>query len=249
VRPHPHIGLATVTALWDGEIVHRDSLGSVQVIRPGEVNWMIAGRGIVHSERTSDERRATGQAMHGLQLWVALPDAHEEDEPEFAHHDVSELPTIDGKGSRARVLAGTAYGETSPVAIRSPLFYVQAELAPGGVMEAPIGYTDRALYLATGRIEIAGRAVEPRHMVVLRGDAPCEVRATLDAQLVFLGGEPVGPRHVWWNLVSSRASRVAEAAAMWRDGAFPLVPGDEHERIPLPDRLRLPAPFPGEVSP
>ncbi len=139
VRPHPHIGLATVTALFAGEIVHRDSLGSLQVIRPGEVNWMIAGRGIVHSERTSEERRATGQAMHGLQLWVALPEEHEEDEPEFSHHEASALPGVEGRGYRGRVLAGTAYGETSPVAVRSPMFYVQAEIDKDAAMPVPDG--------------------------------------------------------------------------------------------------------------
>ena len=247
VRPHPHIGLATVTALFAGEIVHRDSLGNEQVIRPGEVNWMIAGRGIVHSERTSAERRTTGQDMHGLQRWVALPDEHEEDEPEFAHHSAAALPAIEGSGYRGRVLAGTAYGRTSPVAIRSPMFYVQAEIEKDGVMPVPTGYRDRAVYLASGRLEIAGRAIEPRHMVVFREDV--ELLAIEDAQLVFLGGEPVGPRHIWWNLVSSRASRIAEAAAMWREERFPLVPGDEVERIPLPTTLRLPAPFEGEVSP
>jgi redox-sensitive bicupin YhaK (pirin superfamily) len=248
VRPHPHIGLATVTALFSGEIVHRDSLGNEQVIRPGEVNWMIAGRGIVHSERTSPERRATGQDMHGLQLWVALPDEHEEDEPEFAHHPAVALPPIEGRGYRGRVLAGTAFGLISPVAIRSPMFYVQAEIETGGALPVPDEYRERAVYLASGRLEIAGRAIEPRHMVVLRSGVACEVRATEDAQLVLLGGEPVGPRHVWWNLVSSRASRIAEAAAMWREERFPLVPGDEVERIPLPETLRLPAPFAGEVS-
>jgi redox-sensitive bicupin YhaK (pirin superfamily) len=249
VRPHPHIGLATVTALFAGEIVHRDSLGNTQVIRPGEVNWMIAGRGIVHSERTSAERRATGQAMHGLQLWVALPDEHEEDEPEFTHHGASELPVVEGRGFRARVLAGAAYGETSPVAIRSPMFYVQAEIEKDAAMSVPSGYRERAVYLATGRLDIAGQAIEARHMVLFREDVACDVRASENAQLVLLGGEPVGPRHVWWNLVSSRASRIAEAAALWRDHRFPLVPGDESERIPLPETLRLPLPFPEEISP
>jgi redox-sensitive bicupin YhaK (pirin superfamily) len=248
VRPHPHIGLATVTALFAGEIVHRDSLGCEQVIRPGEVNWMIAGRGIVHSERTSPERRATGQDMHGLQLWVALPEEHEEDEPEFAHHPAAALPAIEGPGYRGRVLAGTAFGATSPVAIRSPMFYVQAEIEAGGVMPVPEGYSQRAVYLASGRLEIAGRTIEARHMVVLREGATCEVRGIEDAQLVLLGGEPVGPRHVWWNLVSSRASRIAEAATMWHEERFPLIPGDDVERIPIPPGLRFPAPFPGEVS-
>jgi redox-sensitive bicupin YhaK (pirin superfamily) len=209
---------------------------------------MIAGRGIVHSERASPERRATGQEMHGLQLWVALPDEHEEDEPEFAHHAAAALPAIEGPRYRGRVLAGTAFGLTSPVAIRSPMFYVQAEVEAGGVLPVPDAYRQRAVYLASGRLDIGGRAIEPRHMVVLREDVPCEVRAIEDAQLVLLGGEPVGPRHIWWNLVSSRASRIAEAATMWREERFPLIPGDAVERIPIPPGLRMPAPFPGEVS-
>src|SRR6185436_11861296 len=149
-------------------------------------------------------------------LWVALPDEHEEDEPEFAHHAAAALPPIEGRGYRGRVLAGTAFDLTSPVSIRSPMFYVQAEMETGGVLPVPDGYRERAVYLASGRLEIAGRAIEPRHMVVFREGA-CEVRAIEDAQLVLLGGEAVGPRHAWWNLVSSRASRIAEAAAMWNE--------------------------------
>jgi len=236
VRPHPHINLATVTYLFEGEIFHRDSLGSAQAIRPGAINWMTAGRGIVHSERTPPEVRASSHRLHGLQIWVALPRAAEEVEPSFHHHPADSLPVVTEEGMRARVLVGSAFGVTAPVATASPLGYAELALAAGAAAPLALDMPERALYLVEGAIELSGTRFEAGQMVVLApGDR--ELRAaSAPARLVLFGGEPLdGPRHIEWNFVSSSQERIEEAKRDWREGRFPLVPGDEIERIPLPD--------------
>ena len=235
VRPHPHIGLATVTYLFDGEIMHRDSLGSVQPIRPGELNWMTAGRGIVHSERTAPETRQRGSRLFGIQAWVALPEAFEETEPTFEHYSAEALPILDGPDRRLCVIAGELYGVRSPVKTHSALFYVDARLAAGATLSLPAEYPERAIHIAAGRIEVAGTAFEAGRMLAFRADAPITLRALDASRLLLLGGEPLdGPRHIWWNLVSSTPERIERAKADWQAGRFPAVPG-ETEFIPLPD--------------
>lgn len=236
VRPHPHINLATVTYLFEGEIFHRDSLGSAQAIRPGAINWMTAGRGIVHSERTPPEVRARGQRMHGLQIWVALPRAAEEVDPSFHHHPAETLPVVDAEGVRARVLVGSGFGATSPVATASPLLYADLELTGGAVAPLAGDMPERALYLVDGAISLGGARFEAGQMIVLApGDD--EVRADGGpARLVLIAGEPLdGARHIEWNFVSSSKERIEEAKRAWRERRFPLVPGDDTEFIPLPD--------------
>jgi redox-sensitive bicupin YhaK (pirin superfamily) len=236
VRPHPHIGLATVTYLFEGEIVHRDSLGSLQVIRPGEINWMTAGRGIAHSERTPPELRRTGSRMNGLQLWVALPRLHEEAEPEFHHHPAETLPSLEQRGARLRVLAGSAFGQISPVRTFSPLFYVDAELSAGRELELPREHEERAAYVVEGLIACGAERAEPGRMLVFTPGAEARLRAEIDARLVLLGGAPMdGPRHIWWNFVSSSKERIERAKSDWKAGRFPKVAGDELEFVPLPD--------------
>ena len=236
VRPHPHIGLATVTYLFDGAILHRDSLGTVQSIEPGAINWMVAGRGIVHSERTAPDHRATGSTVDGLQAWIGLPRAHEEDEPSFVHHPAPSLPVVTAPGLRLRVLAGAAYGVGAPVAILSELFYVDAALDAGAELEVPREPRERGVYIAAGRIRHRDEVHEVGSMLVLPAGTTEVITAETPARVALLGGEPLdGERHVYWNLVSSSRARVEEAARAWREERFPLVPGDEHERIPLPD--------------
>jgi redox-sensitive bicupin YhaK (pirin superfamily) len=236
VRPHPHIGLATVTYLFDGEILHRDSLGTVQPIRPGAVNWMTAGRGIVHSERTPSEHRAGGARLFGIQTWVGLPKHNEEAEPAFAHHPEDALPLLEGEGKRVRVIAGALYGARSPLALFSKTLYADAALAPGARLEIPAEYEDRAIYIAEGRIEIGGDSFEEGRMLVFHRSDPVILTAAGPARLLLLGGAPLdGPRHLWWNFVSSSTGRIGQAKADWREGRFPQVPG-EAEFIPLPER-------------
>ncbi|HEX4080022.1 MAG TPA: pirin family protein [Rhizomicrobium sp.] len=235
VRPHPHIGLATVTYLFEGEIFHRDSLGSAQAIRPGEVNWMTAGRGIVHSERTAATVRARASRVHGLQSWVALPDAAEETDHSFAHYTAASLPTFDEDGARGTLIAGTAYGLTSRVATLSPMFYVDLELAAGARIALPDGHEERAAYIVHGRIESGGAVYDKGHLLVF-GQGEAAIAADEDpARVMLLGGASVGPRHIWWNLVSSSLDRIEAAKADWRAGRMKLPPGDEREFIPLPD--------------
>jgi redox-sensitive bicupin YhaK (pirin superfamily) len=241
VRPHPHIGLSTVTYLFDGEIRHRDSLGVDLPIRPGEVNWMTAGSGIVHSERTDPARRSAGGRMHGMQAWVALPESDEETAPEFAHHGVGELPALDDAGVRARLIAGSAYGLTSAVRTRSPLFYLDAELAPGARLALPADHAERAAYIVSGRIAHDGTEHEAGRMLVFcPGGEPVIVAGAAPARLMLLGGEPVGRRFIWWNFVSSRPERIEQAKADWSAGRMALPPSDRAESIPLP--LDLPPP-------
>ncbi len=234
IAPHPHIGLATVTYLFAGEILHRDSLGSVQPIRPGEVNWMIAGRGIVHSERTPQELRASDTELFGIQTWVGLPRAQEETAPAFSHYGADELPLLDGQGIRLRVIAGEIYGKRAPVSVFSAMFYADAALDRGARLDLPPTYEERAIYVASGRIEIAGEAYDSDRLLMLRKNETVTMSATASSRLVLLGGEPLdGPRHIWWNFVASSRARIEEAKADWKEGRFAAVPG-ETGFIPLP---------------
>ncbi|HEX5420204.1 MAG TPA: pirin family protein [Gammaproteobacteria bacterium] len=235
VRPHPHIGLATVTYLFDGAFLHRDSLGSDQRIEPGAVNWMTAGRGIVHSERTPPRERTRGSRLHGLQSWVALPQTSEEVEPGFQHQGKDDLPEIDRNGVRMRLIAGSAYGETSPVATLSPLFYLDVTISSGGAFMLPADYTDRALYPLDGAVTANGVTCEARSLAVLNAGGEVKIAAHDAVRLMILGGEPLdGERFIWWNLVSSSKERIETAKRDWAEGRFPKVPGDEKEFIPLP---------------
>ncbi len=234
VRPHPHIGLATVTYLFDGEIMHRDSLGSVQPIRPGEVNWMIAGRGITHSERF-EKARAEGGRMHGIQAWVALPEADEETEPSFAHHGPADLPTMEEAGARTRLLAGRAYGATARVKTHSPLFYAHLALEAGAAAALPGDYAERAAYVVAGAVEADGARFGAGKMLVFAEGADAVLRAGEPAVVMALGGEPVGERFIEWNFVSSSQERIAQAKADWRAGRMKLPDLDNEELIPLPE--------------
>lgn len=235
VRPHPHIGLATVTYLFDGEIMHRDSLGSAQPIRPGDVNWMVAGSGIVHSERTPAEARAGQSRAHGLQCWVALPTRDEEIAPRFEHHDASALPVIKLPGVHLTVIAGDAYGEVAPTGVLSPTLYVHAHLDADASLPLDREHEERALYVVDGDVELGARTVESGTMIVLRrGDDVLKAKSA--ASVMLLGGAPVdGQRHVWWNFVSSSRERIEQAKSDWREGRFGTIPGDDQEFIPLPD--------------
>jgi redox-sensitive bicupin YhaK (pirin superfamily) len=235
VRPHPHIGLATVTYLLDGAIVHRDSLGFEQVIRPGEVNWMTAGRGIAHSERTGPELRQSGSRLYGVQTWVALPKAHEETAPAFAHHGRAALPVIADHEKRLRLIAGALYGQRAPVATFSEMFYADAELADGARLPLPPDYEERAVFILEGKASLAGQSFEAGRLLVLQPGVEILIEAEGRARLLLLGGEPMdGPRHLWWNFVSSSTERIEQAKEDWRAGRFAAVPGDD-EFIPLPE--------------
>jgi redox-sensitive bicupin YhaK (pirin superfamily) len=235
VRPHPHIGLATVTYLFDGRILHRDSLGNVQEIAPGAMNLMTAGRGIVHSERTPPGPRAAGQQMLGVQSWLALPLAHEETAPSFQHFSADVLPVVEDQGVFARVIAGAAFGATSPVATLSDWFYVELRLSAGAAAPLDADYEQRALYLIDGAIEIGGERFDEPQLLIFSPGAAITIHALSDARMMLLGGAPLeGRRFVWWNLVSSSKERIEQAKRDWREGRFPLVPGDA-EFIPLPE--------------
>lgn len=237
VRPHPHIGLSTVTYLFEGQIFHRDSLGSALSIEPGAVNLMTAGRGIVHSERTAPELRTSGQRLFGIQSWMALPKSAEETGPRFEHFSASDLPRVEGEGKRVRVVIGEAYGAASPVGFAHPSFYAEAVLAPGAVLPLDADFEERAVYVVSGRIDIAGQAFDAGQLLVFRPGERISILAESNARLMLLGGEPMdGPRHVWWNFVSSSKERIEQAKAEWRAGKFDIVPGDAEEFIPLPDR-------------
>ena len=237
VRPHPHIGLATVTYLFDGEIMHRDSLGTAAPIKPGEVNWMTAGRGIVHSERTGPELRSSGSPIHGLQMWVALPAAKEEIEPGFAHHATDEFPLIKDDGKFVRVVVGSLYGATSPVPTVHETLFANIALRAGATLPLDADHEERALYVVDGTIDIAGDSFESGRLLVFKPGDTVTVKASTDAHFVILGGAPMdGPRHIWWNFVSSRKERIEQAKAEWKAGHFGKVPGDEIEFIPLPEK-------------
>lgn len=240
VLPHPHIGLSTVTYLFDGELFHRDSLGTEQPIRPGEVNWMTAGRGIAHSERSPQETRQSGSRLFGIQSWVALPQRYEETEPGFAHHESSELPIIEGEGKHVRLIAGSLFGSRSPVATHSEMFYADAALKGGATIFIPGEHEERAVYIVEGSVDLIPEGVnfgegqllvfKPGAEISLRADAVSHVR------LMMLGGEPMdGPRHIWWNFVSSSTDRIEQAKEDWKAGRFGAVPG-ETDFIRLPEK-------------
>ncbi len=240
VRPHPHIGLATVTYLFEGEIVHRDSLGSVQVIRPGEVNWMVAGRGVAHSERTAPELRARGTRLSGIQTWIALPAAHEEDEPSFAHH--ASLPVWEDNGVRVRLILGDWLDVSSPVATYARTFYGDVSLAAARRLVLPPDPDERGLFVVDGTVQVDGATHGAGEMLVFAVGSEVAVESAAGARFMVFGGAALdAPRHVWWNFVSSRKERIAQAAEDWKAGRFPAVP-DETEFIPLPER------GPGSVS-
>jgi hypothetical protein len=241
VRPHPHIGLATVTYLFDGEIRHRDSLGFDQPIRPGDVNWMTAGRAIAHSERTDAALRARGHRLHGIQSWVALPTSAEEAAPEFHHHPKETLPEIEADGARLRLIAGRAFGEMSPAKTFSDMFYVGVEAEDGARIALPPDHKERALYLVDGRLSVNGASVDAGRMLVFAEGVEPEIRAAAPSRAMLLGGAPVGPRLIWWNFVASSEERLERARQDWLASAergfkgtpFALPPG-ESEFIPLP---------------
>lgn len=236
VRPHPHIGLSTVTYLFNGEIVHRDSLGSDVPIRPGDVNWMTAGRGIAHSERTAADHRAGGEPLHGLQCWVALPRISEEMPPAFDHYESKNLPVVKGDGKTARIVAGKLFGASAPVRTLHDTFFTDVSLDAGASVPLDADYEERAIYIVSGEIEIAGDRFSEGRLLVFKPGDRIIVRASSAARIVMLGGAAMdGPRHIWWNFVSSRKDRIEQAKADWKAGRFEAVPGDT-EFIPLPER-------------
>ena len=236
VRPHPHIGLATVTYLFTGEIIHKDSLGNDLPIRPGAVNWMTAGSGIAHSERSDAGTRDTTRELFGIQSWVALPARSEEADPGFVHYGADEMPKITGEGKTVQLVAGEMFGKTSPVAAASPTLYADVLLEAGATLPLDPTYEERAIYTVSGEIDIAGDRFAPGSLLVFKPGDRISVTATSDARFMVLGGEPMdGPRHIWWNFVSSSRDRIEQAKEDWKQGRFAKVPGDEAEFIPLPD--------------
>ena len=246
VRPHPHIGLATVTYLFDGEVLHRDSLGTVATIRPGELNWMTAGRGIAHSERTPPELRPSGSQLFGLQAWVALPKRHEETDPGFVHHGSDELPVIEGEGTWMRLIVGALHGSRSPVHTLWESVYAEVRLPVGAAFEIPVDHHERAAYLVGGTADLEGDGTyDAGRLLVFRPGTPIILKAVSSTvRFMLLGGEPMdGPRHIWWNFVSSSQERIEEAKADWQNGKFAPVPG-ENEFIPLPESRPAPVQYP-----
>jgi redox-sensitive bicupin YhaK (pirin superfamily) len=236
VRPHPHIGLATVTFLWAGTITHRDTLGSVQDIRPGDVNWMTAGRGIAHSERTPLDVRGAPHPAHGMQTWVALPRSHEETDPGFHHHSAASLPRIERPGVTLRVIAGRAFGEESPVQVFTDTFNVAVDMVPDAEFDIDANAVERALYILEGDAQLDGADIPAQHLVVLDRGVRHRLRARSDVKAMLLGGEPVdAPRHMWWNFVSSSKERIEQAKQDWLEDRFGKIAG-ETEFIPLPER-------------
>jgi redox-sensitive bicupin YhaK (pirin superfamily) len=236
VRPHPHINLATVTYLFQGEMLHRDSLGNQLAIKPGEINLMVAGRGIVHSERQREEVKAANNVLDGLQLWLALPEADEEIDPAFHHYDREQIPSVTVDGVAVRVLIGAAYGVQSPVRTFARTLYVEAGLKAGQSLTLPDGAGERAVYVAKGKLKVLESEIDQFSMAVLHTGHAVTVEAVEDTRLALIGGEPLGQRYIWWNFVSSRRERIEQAKADWKNGLFPKVPGDEVEFIPLPER-------------
>jgi redox-sensitive bicupin YhaK (pirin superfamily) len=235
VRPHPHIGLATVTYLFEGEILHRDSLGSVQTIAPGDVNWMTAGRGIVHSERTGPELRASGARLQGLQTWVALPRKNEFAEPAYTHHPNATLPRVSAPGVELRIVAGSAFGKGSPAPVFVQTLFVGVEIDAGRAFELDTEHEERAVYALEGDVTVDGTPLPPRHMAVIGHRRPVEIEAATRARLMLVGGEKAdGERIIWWNFVASSRDLIEDAKQRWRDGRFERVPG-ETEFIPLPE--------------
>jgi redox-sensitive bicupin YhaK (pirin superfamily) len=236
VRPHPHIGLATVTYLFQGELLHRDSIGSKQAITPGAMNWMTAGRGITHSERTSPEEKDKLHHAHGMQSWIALPKTYEEMPPEFHHHPADSLPEWTQAGVRLKLVAGSAYGYEAPVTIYSPIFYVEAKMPAGTRLKLPVEYRERAIYLVDGGLRIGDTLIAPQTMTIFVQEEAITLEAEVSTHLMLLGGEPLcEPRFIEWNFVSSSLERIAQAKANWKAGLFDKVAGDEVEFIPLPE--------------
>lgn len=233
MRPHPHINLATVTYMFEGSFMHRDSLGNEIAIAPGDINLMVAGKGIVHSERTPDELRAAGHTLHALQLWLALPEEYEEIDPAFYHYDAADLPTTEVDGIPIRVMMGQAYGVSSTVKIFAETLYFEADLKAGQTLELPRA-EERGAYVAAGQIEINGKAVNEFSLAVPEDRDNTCVKATEDSRIALIGGEALGERHMFWNFVSSRKERIEQAKSDWDNGKFPKVPGDDEEYIPLP---------------
>jgi redox-sensitive bicupin YhaK (pirin superfamily) len=243
VRPHPHIGLATVTYLYQGRMHHRDSLGTDQWIEPGAVNWMVAGHGITHSERADGEIRQTGQTLFGIQTWVALPDGMEDDPARFEHASADALPVLDGEGKQVRLILGNAWGERAPVKVASETFYADALLEPGAQIPLPDEHEDRGAYVVSGSVEIAAETYEAGRMMVFRPGDRVSLRAGAQgARLMLLGGATLsGPRYIWWNFVASSKERIEAAKEAWRagdweNGRFQLPPGDDRDWIPAPER-------------
>jgi redox-sensitive bicupin YhaK (pirin superfamily) len=234
VRPHPHIGLATVTYLFEGSFMHRDSLGTVQRIEPGAVNWMTAGRGIAHSERSPDDLRPRGPRLHGIQTWVALPLEHEQCEPAFSHHPKDTIPLITMPGVYMHLIAGTAYGRTSPTPTYSPIFYLAVEMEAGASLELPRDHEERAVYVVSGDVEASGSPIPVHHLAVAQASESARITAHSPARVMLLGGAPLGERRIWWNFVASSDALIDEAAQRWQAGGFAPVPG-ETEFIPLPE--------------
>jgi redox-sensitive bicupin YhaK (pirin superfamily) len=236
VRPHPHVGLATITYLFAGSQVHRDTLGSVQEILPGDVNWMTAGRGIAHSERTGPDVRARGHSMHGIQSWVGLPKSHEEDAPSFQHVARRDLATREIGGATLRIVTGKAYGLTSPVKVPMPIFYVDAQLNPGSTLALPDNYEERGAMVVGGSVGAGGDIHRDGAMILFEAGERAEITTQEGARVMLLGGAPLdGERHVWWNFVSSSQERIEQAKADWKAKKFGLIPGDDKEFIPLPE--------------
>ncbi|MEM1249936.1 MAG: pirin family protein, partial [Acidobacteriota bacterium] len=235
VRPHPHIGLSTVTYLFRGEILHRDSLGTLEAIRPGELNWMTSGRGITHSERTAPEERERGPNLFGIQAWVALPKKFEDVAPDFEHYGSEKLPEIEDHGTKVRLIAGSLYGETSPVKVHSDMFYAEVVLEDGARIPLSADYDERGLYIVEGAVEVAGQVYEAGRLLVLRPGDEIAMTSRGNSRCMFLGGEPMdGPRHLWWNFVASSQDRIEQAKNDWKLGRFDRVPDDD-EFIPLPE--------------
>ncbi len=238
VRPHPHIGLATVTYLFEGKIRHRDSLGSDQLIEPGAINWMTAGRGIVHSERTPDDLKNKARRLNGIQCWVALPLAHEQAEPSFIHYPASAIPEFNIGYVKLRLLIGTILTRHSPVKTHSDLFYIEARMPAGSTLDLPVNGREAAAYVVDGEVEIAGQTLQPFSMAVVKTGDDLSVRATQDSRLMILGGKSVGERYMFWNFVASSQEKLEAAKKEWAKGpglgGFPRVPGDEQEFTPLP---------------
>ncbi|MGQ3003436.1 MAG: pirin family protein [Hydrogenophaga sp.] len=234
VRPHPHIGLSTVSYLLSGQVSHQDSLGVHQLINPGDVNWMTAGRGISHSERFKHPDSFAGGGLELMQLWVALPEADEETEPAFTHYPAADLPVRDEGGVWMRLIAGEAYGMKSPVRTHSPLFYLHTEWQPGARLALPGGHREQAAYVARGEVEYGGQTYVPGQLLVFGDDSDAVITAHTKSTLMIFGGEPLGERHIFWNFVSSRKERIEQAKADWAAGRIPLPPEDNQEWIPLP---------------
>ena len=233
VRPHPHIGLATVTYLFEGEILHRDNLGFVQPIQPGAVNLMTAGRGIVHSERAGDDLDTTSR-LHGIQSWMALPDDMQEIDPAFVHYPAGDLPEFERDGVLVRVIIGEAFGHGSPVSVHAPMLYLECRMPAGTSLTLPDNYDERAAYVVEGDVAVDGRNLESGHMAIARTGKAVTVDAQTDSRVMVIGGTNLGRRHMWWNFVSTSRERIAQAKDDWRAMRFGTIPGDDEEFIPLP---------------